>query len=61
MSYSFNENQCNYCERKDGDNPCMDNEKIREAISKIHMSQDGSHKGSGMVILQCHKQLSKIK
>lgn len=51
MSYSFN-NPCFNCE-KQGD--CKDAEKIAEAIRAIHMSNDGTHKGSGELLLMCTK------
>jgi hypothetical protein len=54
MSYSFM-NPCNNCQRRDGENPCKDMEKIQEAINNIHMSRDGSHQGSGNVVLCCYK------
>jgi len=61
MSYSLMDNQCNWCEKKDAEIPCQDSEKIREAISNIHMSNDGTHQGSGAIIIQCNKQISKMK
>jgi hypothetical protein len=55
MSYSFN-NPCYLCAKsKDAVNPCKDAEKVQESISKIHCSTDGSHQGSGEVLLMCCK------
>lgn len=57
MSYSFN-NPCFNCKKLAGQNPdgeCKDAEKIREAIASIHMSNDGTHKGSGEILLMCTK------
>ena len=57
MSYSFN-NPCWNCEKLAGQNPdgeCKDTEKLREAINRIHCDNDGSHKGSGEILLMCSK------
>lgn len=61
MSYSYMD-PCYNCRKSkteiDGvvnENPCKDSEKIRTAINDIHMSTDGSHQGSGTVVLSCAK------
>jgi len=67
MSYSFN-NPCYNCKKNkievDGitnENQCKDAEKIANAISEIHMSNDGSHQGSGEIVLMCTKADSLCK
>lgn len=59
MSYSFN-NPCYNCKKNysevngvKNENPCKDAEKINSAIYGIHQSGDGSHQGSGEVLLMC--------
>jgi hypothetical protein len=64
MSYSFN-NPCWNCQKHqkhqniDGvENPCKDEETIRNAINDIHQRTfEQGHKGSGEVLLMCSKML----
>lgn len=57
MSYVFIQ-PCYYCEKKEN---CKDTEKIQKAINEIHTTTDGSHLGSGSVILLCTKMISTVK
>lgn len=57
MSYSFI-NSCYCCEKKQN---CKDAEKIQKAIAEIHTSADGTHLGSGSIILSCSKMVSTVK
>lgn len=53
MSYGFN-NPCGYCKKsEDKDNSCEDAKKIQEAITTIHLSNDGTHQGCGTITLMC--------
>jgi hypothetical protein len=62
MSYSFN-NPCYWCKKnrtevngvKNENVLCGDAKKIQDAINAIHMSNDGTHQGSGEVLLMCTK------
>jgi hypothetical protein len=57
MSYSVIA-PCYYCEKK---NSCKDLEKVQSAVNSIHNSNDGSHLGSGSVIISCVKMVSNSK
>lgn len=61
MSYSFN-NPCFNCKKAysevngvTNENVCKDPEKIRNAVNDIHMANDGSHQGSGEILIMCTK------
>jgi hypothetical protein len=34
---------------------CKDGTKVADSVNEIHNSKDGSHQGSGSVIIQCVK------
>jgi hypothetical protein len=61
MSYVFN-NPCYNCKKSNQvysdpvnnvHGPCKDEEKIRQAITNIHLAMDGSHQGSGEILMMC--------
>jgi hypothetical protein len=59
MSYSFN-NPCSNCKKSKievngvvNEKPCKDAQKIQEAVSLIHSSNDGSHQGGGEILMMC--------
>ena len=54
MSYMYI-NPCGYCEKKD---TCKDSDKIQKAISDIHTANDGTHQGSGAIMISCNKSIS---
>lgn len=56
MTYSLI-NPCSNCNKKD----CKDAEKIQKAILEIHNSNDGTHLGSGSIVLSCCRQDSNYK
>lgn len=49
MSYSFN-NPCYQCAKNA---QCKDAQKIQEAVYQIHNSNDGTHLGSGQILMMC--------
>jgi hypothetical protein len=57
MSYSVIA-PCYCCEKK---HSCKDLEKVQSAVVDIHNSNDGSHQGSGSIIISCNKMVSTVK
>lgn len=51
MSYSF-QSVCYNCKKKE---VCKDHEKIQDRINEIHMSNDGTHRGTGFITLTCSR------
>ena len=49
MSYSFN-NPCYQCAKNV---ECKDAQKIQESVYQIHNSNDGTHLGSGQILMMC--------
>ena len=40
---------------------CEDVKKLREAVDKIHQSNDGTHLGAGNITMQCVNQETTVK